>query len=208
LDGGCRPCGRPHRTRRAPPPCAPSSGGATPPRRRPRPRRSGTDPRLAAVSSTRCNARLDTIVGCRDGGWWPWRPHHTRRAPPPRAPSSGGATPPRRRPRPLRSGPTQEWPRAPQPSRALGATRGYGHEDEAKINVLISIYGYAAMKQMAKYVEKPLKIKENSSMRGKSFGGLPPPEPPRTVKGPPLRGGSRCATQQRTQGGSTPPDRG
>jgi hypothetical protein len=42
--------------------------------------------------------------------------------------------------------------------------------------VLISIYGYAAMKQMAKYVGKPPKIKENSSMRGKSFGGLPPPE--------------------------------
>ena len=45
---------------------------------------------------------------------------------------------------------------------------------------------------MAKYLGKPLKIKENSSIKGKSFGGLPPPEPPRTVKGPPLRGGGRC----------------
>ena len=60
------------------------------------------------------------------------------------------------------------------------------------ISVLISIYGFAAIKHMAKYSLKPLKIKENSSMKGKSFGGLPPPEPPRTVKGPPLCGGSRC----------------
>ena len=45
---------------------------------------------------------------------------------------------------------------------------------------------------MAKYSGKPLKIKENSSIRGKSSGGREPPEPPRTVKGPPLCGGSRC----------------
>ena len=76
----------------------------------------------------------------------------------------------------------------------LEADKVRGHEvadtkTKAKINVLISIYGFAAVKHIAEFGGKSQKIKENSVMRKKTSGGLPPPEPPRTVKGPLLRSG-------------------
>ena len=48
--------------------------------------------------------------------------------------------------------------------------------DYTKVNVLISIYGFAAVKRMAESF-------------GKETTTNNPPEPPRTVKGPPLSGG-------------------